>query len=490
MAWLSENWLELLFIVGYLGLLARHCREGKEKTHNLADYLIAGRGLSGWAIALSFYATFVSTNLFIGHAGKSWDVGLIWYVKGLVVVACCYVAWYAVAPRFFTMARAYNSLTLADFLGSRYKSPMLRRLAALVIFGASGLYLIAVYKGSALALQQFLGLEYRFAAVAIFVVVTTYTLAGGFRSVVLTDSAQGLLMAVGSVVLAASVIIRGGGLTAIVETVRVQDPNLVSWEGNLPLAAILGLSIAGGMKLLVDPRQLSRIYGLKDQSALRTARIVSPLLILLTYACLLPLGTFAHALIPADVITDSDQVMPYLLGKTEVLGPVLSSMFLLVLLSAAMSSLDSVLLVAASSLSRDVTISDDQDQRAVRRTRLWVVALSLISMLFALNPFADIVQITAFSGSLYAACFLPTLVLGLYWKRGTSAGALACVFVGSITVIAWYCAKAAGWTTWHEVYVGTAVAFSAYVGVSMLTSNRTSRKCAPAHRVVSSRLSS
>ena len=258
----------------------------------------------------------------------------------------------------------------------------------------------------------------------------------------------------------------------------------------MPLAAILGLSIAGGMKMLVDPRQLSRIYGLKDQGALRTARIVSPLLILITYVCLLPIGTFAHALIPASAIPDSDHVMPYLLGTAEVLGPVLSSFFLLVLLSAAMSSLDSILLVAASSVSRDVVITDDEDQRAIRRTRLWVVVLSLVSMLVALNPFADIVQITAFSGSLYAACFLPTLVMGLYWKRGTRAGALACVVVGSITVIAWYLVRYAGWTGWHEVYVGTSVAFVVYVGVSLLTSNRTSRKCAPDDRFVSSRLSS
>ncbi len=164
--------------------------------------------------------------------------------------------------------------------------------------------------------------------------------------------------------------------------------------------------------------------------------------------------------------------------------------FLLVLLSAAMSSLDSVLLVAAGSMSRDVIITDGQDQKAIRQTRLWVVVLSLASMVVALNPFAGIVQIAAFSGSLYAACFLPTLVLGLYWKRGTSAGALACVLAGSITVIAWYFGKAAGWTNWHEVYAGTAVAFAAYIGVSMLTSNRASRKSAPAHRFVSPHLSS
>ncbi len=163
------------------------------------------------------------------------------------------------------------------------------------------------------------------------------------------------------------------------------------------------------MKMLVDPKQLSRIDGLKDQEALRVARVVTPLLILITYLCLLPLGTFAHALIPADAIADSDHVMLYLLGTAEVLGPGLSSFFLLVLLSAAMSSLDSVLLVAASSMSRDVIITGGQDQKAIRQTRLWVVVLSLASMLATLNPFAGIVQITAFSGSLYAACFLPTM---------------------------------------------------------------------------------
>ena len=236
MNWLMEHWLQLLFLAAYLGMLAHHCQAGKKSTHNLGDYLIAGRGLGGWVIALSFYATFVSTNSFVGHAGKSWDVGLIWYIKGAVIVASCYLAWYLVAPRFFTKAREYNSLTLADFLGSRYESPTLRRVSALVIFVAAGLYMVAVYKGSALALQQFLGLEYHLAAVAVFVVVTAYTLAGGFHSVVLTDAVQGLLMAFGGVVLVVAVIIKGGGLTTIVETVRNQDPNLVSWEGNMPLA--------------------------------------------------------------------------------------------------------------------------------------------------------------------------------------------------------------------------------------------------------------
>lgn len=465
MNWLEEHWLRLLFMSGYLAMLAYHCWAAKRETHGLDDYLIGGRKLGGWVIALSFYATFVSTNSFVGHAGKSWDVGLIWYIKGVVIVLSCYMAWYLVAPRFFIKALEYKSLTSPDFLGHRYDSLNLRRISAIVIFMASVLYLVAVYKGSALALQQFLGLNYKAAAVAIFLVVTTYTLAGGFRSVVLADTVQGLLMAIGAVALILAVLYKGGG-----ENIRAQDPYLVSWQGKMPIMTIFGLAIAGGMKMLVDPRQISRIYGLKDQKALGVARIVSPLLILITYLCLLPIGAFARALIPADAINDSDLVTPFLLGTAEVFGPILSSLFLLVLLSAAMSSLDSVLLVAASSVGRDIRIIGDKDPRVLTRTRVWVVVISLLGMLLALNPFGDIVGITGFSGFLYAACFLPTLVLGLYWKGGTAIGALSCVLLGSSTVSVWHFAKLSGWTTWHEVYVGFSVAILAYVLVSLMTS--------------------
>jgi SSS family transporter len=469
MNWLAEYWLRLLFVVCYLAMLAHHSWVASRGAKSIGDYLIAGRTLGGWVIALSFYATFVSTNTFVGHAGKSWDVGLIWYVKGGVIVLCAYAAWYLVAPRFFVKAREYASLTLPDFLGHRYGSLALRRASAIVIVVASVIYLVAVYKGSALALQEFLGMDYRVAALAIFVVVTSYTLIGGFRSVVLTDAVQALLMLAGAVTMLVAVLHRGGGLLPILANLREQDPALVSWKGNMPLMAILGLSLAGGMKLLVDPRQISRLYGLKDQKALRLAKVVSPLLILITYVCLLPIGAFARAFIPAGAITDSDLVMPYLLGTAAILGPVMSSFFLLVLLSAAMSSLDSALLVAASSAGRDVLIIGDDDPRTIGRTRLWVVLISLVSMLLALNPFGSIVTITAFAGSLYAACFLPTLVAGLYWKRGTGAGAVACVVVGATTVIGWHFAKRAGWTSWHEVYAGFGVAVLAYLAVSLLT---------------------
>ena len=469
MGWFAEHQWQLLFLCAYLGLLSYHCWIANRGTRNLEDYLVAGRGLGGWVVALSSYATFVSTNTFIGQAGKSWDVGIIWYCKALVFGLLCYLSWYLVAPRFVQQTRRYNSLTVADFLGHRFNSRIVRRITSVVIVVASVLYLVAVYKGSAIALQEFLGLKYGPAVIVIFVIVTAYTLAGGFRSVVMTDAVQGLLMFAGAIALISVVVKQGGGLSQILDTLHTKDPELVSWQGKLPLLSILGLAFAGGVKLLVEPRQLSRLYGLRDDQALRTARIAAPILIIVTYLCVLPIGALAHALIPASAIDDSDKVVPYLLGTSQILGPVFSSFFLLVLLSAAMSSLDSVLLVAGSTISRDLFSQSNHETKGIRTTRIWLFVVSLASMVLALNPIGDIVEVTAFSGSMYAACFLPTLVVGLYWTRGTAAGAISCLTTGSLVAIGWYSARKAGWTEWHEVYPSVSLALMAFVIVSLST---------------------
>jgi Na+/pantothenate symporter len=101
-----------------------------------------------------------------------------------------------------------------------------------------------------------------------------------------------------------------------------------------------------------------------------------------------------------------------------------------------------------------------------------VVVISLAAMIVALNPFADIVEITAFSGSLYAACFLSTLVVGLYWNRPNATAATASMVTGGLAVIAWWLAKRNGWTEFHEVYVGLVVSTLVYVTATLTLSPR------------------
>lgn len=476
MTWLTEHWLQLALVIVYLMILAHHARVGQQRVRTLDDYLVAGRGLGGWLIALSFYATFMSTNTFIGAAGKSWEVGLVWCIGGVVLVACCCASWVFVAPRFVPLTKQYGSLTVADFLGHRYKSMRLRQTSAAIVVFASIVYLVAIYRGSALALEGLLQVPYLWAVMLIFVVVTAYTLAGGFESVVLTDALQGILMVVGAVAMIAAVLYQGGGLLPILENLRSQDPKLVSWQGNMAWSTIIALSLAVGIKYLVEPRQLSRFYGLKDASAVRVGAIVAPLLILVTYISLLPIGALARAVIPSGAITSTDEVVPHLLGTANVFGPLLSTMFLLVLLSAAMSSIDSVLLVAAASIDHDLISPDGTGDAAVNRTRIWVVVVSLASMLAALTPLADdIVKLTAFSGSLYGACFFPALVIGLYWRKPGENAAVASVIIGSAVVMAWFVAinydwgKDYAWTKIHEVWVGLGVGIGVYVVVGLFS---------------------
>ena len=485
MDWLAEHALALLFLTIYLMVLAHHAWKGQQQVKSLSDYLVAGRQLGGWVVALSFYATFMSTNTFIGAAGKSWDVGLVWCVGIFIYVGLCLVSWFVVAPRFIPLTRHYDSLTVADFLGHHYRSTMLRRVAAVIIVIASVIYLVAIYQGSALALKSFLGLSYERCVLLVFIVVTGYTLAGGFKSVVLTDALQGSLMVVGAVGMLIALLIKGNGLGLMLEQLQTRDAGLVSWQGNLPLVNVLGLALAVGIKYVVEPRQLSRFYGLKNKQALRTAAWVAPLLIAITYVSLLPLGALAHAVIPENafsaVETDqvSDNVIPYLLETTKIFGPFLSTLFLLVLISAAMSSIDSVLLVGASAIDHDLLSgryrqnSVESSYRAVQRTRIWVVVISLVTMLIALSSWQEgIVNLTSLSGALYGACFLPALVVGLFWRRATAVASLISCGAGACTVIGWYVAKRLEFTKLHEVYAGLAVGLGTFVLLGLLRVGR------------------
>lgn len=475
MTWIADHWLQVSLLVAYLAMLIHHALAGRKESRSVDGYLVAGRNLGGIAIALSFYATFMSTNTFIGASGKSWDYGLSWCVGGIILTSFACASWIVVAPRFVPLTREYNSLTIADFLGTHYQSNAVRRLAGLIVAFSSVLYLIAIYRGASLAIETFLGLPYVGCVIVAAIVVTSYTLIGGFKSVVMTDAVQGVLMLIGAVALFKAVLSLGGGISNTLDRIRDTQATLASWSNSDGLTAALAYSIAVGVKYLVEPRQLSRFYGLRDAKALRTAAWIAPLAILVSYFCLLPLGAIARTIVEPNSIVDTDQVVPYLVGSGNVLGPFVGTLFLLVLVSAAMSSIDSVLLVAASTVSRDVfrlakTNTQEQDTSIeVYRTRIWIVIVSLTAAAFALLPFTqDIIRMTKFSGSLYGACFLPVLVVGLFLRQRVAAAALASMVLGSICVIAVFVLRTIKITSMQEVYPGIATGLLVFIAITYL----------------------
>ena len=479
MAWLASHRLELLFLGGYLVLLSYHAWWGSRRSRSLDDFLVGGRGLGGVMIALSFYATFVSSVTFIGHAGRSYTRGPAWWLTCVVIfTSMVFVAWFVVAPPFMEQARRLKALTIPDFLGHRYNSLALRRLSGGVVVVASLAYMVAVYDGAARSLESLLQLDALVTMAIIFIVVTAYTVSGGFHSVVATDAVQGLILFGGAIILPLAMIVREGSVGALLASVRTADATALDWSGEIPLITMIGLALGVGVKFIVEPRQLSRFYGLASGAQLRRGRWMAPALLFTTYLCMLPVGFLAHAYVPREAVSENGQittdlVVPYLLAQVDLLGPVLGAFFLTALAAAAMSSLDSVLLVAASSVDHDLIAPHRSSQAAMRWTRLWVVLLSATAASLALFRMRGIVEMSSFSGSLYAACFLPSLVVGLFWRRATRSGALVSVVIGFLVTICWFYGKRTdllrSYAWLHEVYVGTAVSLMFYFSVSWRT---------------------
>ena len=481
MVWIQEHGLQLSFLGCYLAMLAYHAWRGTRQSRNLDDYLVGGRGIGGIVTALSFYATFVSSVTFIGHAGRSYTRGPAWWLTCVVVfTSMVLVSWFLVAPPLASQARRYQALTIPEFLGHRYQSRGLRRLAGLVVILASLAYMVAVFDGAARALDGLLQIQSNWVTMAvIFVVVTGYTLSGGYHSVVSTDAVQGLILFAGAVALPVAMIVQQGGLANLLDEVHRVTPDALDWSNEMPLITMVGLALGVGLKFIVEPRQLSRFYGVSSEEQLRRGRWIAPGLVFLTYLFMLPVGLLAHAFVAPEVFSDggqiqTDRVVPYLLSsEVDVLGPVLGAFFLTALAAAAMSSLDSVLLVAASSVDHDVISPGRTSTGALRRTRCWVLILAAVAAALALLRLRGIVEMSSFSGSIYAACFLPALVVGLFWKRGTTSGALASVGIGLPVTIGWFYAKKLPALpvlgSIHEVFLGTGISLFIYWLVSRMT---------------------
>ena len=157
------------------------------------------------------------------------------------------------------------------------------------------------------------------------------------------------------------------------------------------------------------------------------------------YLLLVPVGLYARKIIPAG-LSDTDLVVPTLLADPDVFGPTVGAFLVVAMVAAAMSSLDSVLLVLASTVERDIVgvfKPPKSDAAAVRATRLYVALFAAITAVIALNPPGSIVTLTVLSGSIYGACFFPAVVLGLYWDGGNGPAAISSFLVGVVTLLVW-----------------------------------------------------
>ena len=166
-------------------------------------------------------------------------------------------------------------------------------------------------------------------------------------------------------------------------------------------------------------------------------------------------------------VSDTDLVVPMLVNDVNVFPTFVADFLVVAITAAAMSSMDSVLLVAGSVLSRDVvgTLREVDESEGVRWSRRGIVGVALVAAVIALNPPGGIVEITIFSGSLYAVCFVPTVILGLHWKRGDGVSAITSILIGITVLGLWLLLGLDGFV--HEVFPALLASIGSYVAMAL-----------------------
>lgn len=436
----------ILFLIGILA---------SRRIKGMSDYYLGGKKMGFWAVAFSARATGESGWLLIGLTGMGAMAGYSAYWVVLGELLGVFVSWQYMAKRFKRRSDNYKSITIPDYLQSHFKSSTnsLRIISAstLVIFVV--IYVASQMDVTGIAFESMLNIDYRIGALVGFVIVLTYIFIGGFVAAVWSDMFQGILMFFGLVLLPIVVwfsMDHGAGIT---EGLNSIDPTLTqvmgrSDDGLMNLFTILGFSMIG-LGFLGSPQVYVRFMSIKSENEIVKGKWIALLFTLLTDAAAVTIGILARV-----YFTKEGQDPEVVLGNggenvlsmitNEFLPTVLVAIFIAIVLSAIMSTIDSLLILASSAITRDfyqkIFRPDLKDEDLTKFSRLVtvvmaIVALGIAILLYNLYPERQIFWIMIFGWSGIAATFCPVIILSLFWKGYSEKGAIASMITGFTSVI-------------------------------------------------------
>ncbi len=437
---------KLLGIVAYLAVLLVIGIVASRRMNDVRDYYAGGKSMGFWSVAFSARATGESAWLLLGLTGMGATLGLqaMWVVIGEVLGVTG--AWLLLSRRFKRLTDRYDSLTMPDYLESRFRDHghVLRLVSAgtLVVFVT--IYVSAQIDATGKAFESFLGWDYYLGIAVGFAVVLTYIVSGGFVAVVWSDVFQGALMGLGLVLLPLVALVVAGGLGPVTAGLEAQDPSLLSFglgEG-LGLLTTLGLMLIG-LGFLGSPQIFVRFIALRSESEIGRGAAVAIIWTLLADSGAVVTGMLGRHLLVgthgdvATLGTGGEGVLPALVEHT--MPALLVGLFIAIVLSAIMSTVDSLLVVASSAVVRDyyqkVRAPTTPDDALVQRSRITTFTLALIALGIAIGvavatPGRSVFWFVIFGWSGIAATFCPTVILSLFWSRMTARGALGGMLTG------------------------------------------------------------
>jgi sodium/proline symporter len=471
--------LYLLAVVSIGALAAR--RAGRDE----GEFYLGGRRMSEFVVALSAVVSGRSAWLMMGMVGATflYGVSMAWFLPGYILMELFLFLFAARRIRHFTERR--DGVTFLDYLGDRFgdRSGALRVAAGVVIVVFFTAYVGAQLKAGQVMFAEIFDWKRVLPGIAVVTaIVGIYTVLGGFRAVSITDVVQAVLMILGLVVLPVVGFIKAGGPSAAwTKLGEIAAVDKFSLLGIGSLAGVVsGLGI--GLGSPGNPHIIVRYMSIDRPDRLRTAALVGTLWnVLLGWGAVFT-GLAARALYSPETLPDPNN-QAFVHMATDLFPPFLAGLMLAALLAAIMSTADSQLLVTSSSITRDIY------EKVVRKGRtlpprtgvalgrivtiLVVLAAATLSWISAESSkegvFASVFSYVLLAWAGLGAAFGPPLLLSLWWKGATRAGALASLISGTATTIFWVASGLKDETKIHEIVPAFGLSLVLMIAVSFLT---------------------
>ena len=428
--------------IAYLVALFGFAIWARAETRSVDGYFIAGKRLPYWVAAFSTNATGESGWLLLGLTGMAYVVGIhaLWVVLGEVVGIA--LSWTYVARRLKHATDEYDSITIPDYLESRFddRRHILRLISVVIILAMVATYAAAQMVAAGKAFSSFLHMSYGAGVVLGAVITLLYTTVGGFKAVAYTDLLQGVMMLLGLLLVPAVGFAVAGGADVFNQLHAISPALMSPWgEHGASVAGIVAVAsfIAIGLPFLGVPQLMVRYIALRDATQVRQARAISVLCMFGFGLGAVFTGMVGRILVPE--IGDPETILPTL--AQMLFHPVITGLLVVVVLAAIMSTVDSLLILASSAVVRDVlqkvlhpALSERQFAYVAQAV---TVALGLFAMAFALTENRLIFWFVLFAWSGLGAAFGPVLLCSLWWRGTTLAGAVAGMVGGFGTAMLW-----------------------------------------------------
>lgn len=447
-----------LAIVVYLGYL------GFKHTKSAKDYMIAGGETHPYLMAMAYGSTFISTAAIVGFGGAAavYGMSLIW-LAGANIVVGIFLAFIIFGKKTRAMAKVMDVSTFPEFLGKRFRSKFIQRFSALLITVAMPLYAAAVMIGGGRFMEQAIGLDYSVAITIFAVLVAAYVFFGGLKGILYTDAFQGTIMFVGMVSLLVLTYIKLGGVTAA-HTGLTELANLVpeglrkqghlGWTAmpqfgsEIWLFVVTTLVLGVGVGVLAQPQLAVRYMTVKTNRELNRAIIVGGVFILFMTGVAFTVGSLTNVYFMetngtislgavVDPVTgkpNTDKIIP--LYISSAMPQWFSYLFMLTMLSAAMSTLSGQFHLIGTSISQDLyqpSLLFKKQKKNLWLARAGIVIALIVTAAMAMKlPGSIIALATAIFFGLCAAVFLPAYIAALYMPWVTRAGVVSAMLVGFV----------------------------------------------------------